>query len=154
MSQVQAVPQGYASVIPYLTIKNAAKAIEFYQQAFGAEQTERMDMPSGEVMHAEMRIGPCLFMLSEQNDQWGSKSPEMLNGSPVSMMIYVNDVDAVVKRAEAAGAKVTMPVADQFYGDRMGCLQDPFGHSWMFATHIEDVSKEEMMQRAKAMFGQ
>jgi len=113
-----------------------------------------MDMPNGAVMHAEMRIGAALFMLSEQNDEWGSKSPDMLGDSPVSLMIYVEDVDALVKKATAAGAKLSMEVADQFWGDRSGCLVDPFGHRWMFATHIEDVTEAEIAERAKKMFGQ
>lgn len=154
MASILPIPPDYAAAIPYLTIKGAAKAIDFYQKAYGAELINRMDMPGGAVMHAEMRIGAALFMLSEQNDEWGSKSPDMLGDSPVSLMIYVQDVDAMVKQAVAAGAKLTMEVADQFWGDRSGCVLDPFGHRWMFATHIEDVSDEEMARRAQQMFGQ
>lgn len=153
MSDVQAVPQGYSAVLPYLVIKNAAAALDFYQKAFGAETIMRMNMPSGAVMHAEMRIGGAVFMLSEQSDEWGTKSPDMLGASPVTLMIYVPDVDAFVERAAAAGATVTMPVSDQFWGDRSGCLQDPFGHLWMISTHIEDVSEEEMAKRSAQMFG-
>ncbi|MEN3158422.1 VOC family protein [Alkalimonas sp. NCh-2] len=153
MSQVQAIPEGYSGAIPYLTIKNAADAIGFYQKAFGAKLIVKMEMPGGGVMHAEMRVGQALFMLSEQNDDWGTKSPSMLDGTPVGVMIYVKDVDALVEQAVAAGATLTMPPADQFYGDRMACLQDPFGHSWMFSTHIEDVSEPELERRAKEMFG-
>lgn len=154
MSKVQAIPAGYGAVLPYLVIKNAAAALDFYQNAFGAETIMRMDMPSGAVMHAEMRIGAAVFMLSEQSDDWGNKSPDMLGDSPVTLMIYVPDVDAFVGRATAAGASLTMPVSDQFWGDRSGCLQDPFGHRWMISTHIEDVSEEEMAKRAAKLFGQ
>ncbi|MDP2715770.1 VOC family protein [Rheinheimera sp.] len=154
MSKPQAIPAGYAAVLPYLVIKNAAAALEFYQNAFGAETIMRMDMPGGAVMHAEMRISSAVFMLSEQSDDWGNKSPDMLGDSPVTLMIYVPDVDAFVQRAVAAGAKLTMAVADQFWGDRSGCLQDPFGHRWMISTHIEDVSEQEMAKRAAQMFGQ
>ena len=154
MSKVQAIPAGYAAVLPYLVIKNAAAALDFYQNAFGAETIMRMDMPGGAVMHAEMRIGTAVFMLSEQSDEWGNKSPDMLGDSPVTLMVYVPDVDAFVARATTAGATLTMAVADQFWGDRSGCLQDPFGHRWMISTHIEDVSEEEMAKRAAQLFGQ
>lgn len=153
MSKIQAIPAGYAAILPYLVIKNAATALDFYQTAFGAETIMRMDMPSGAVMHAEMRIGSAIFMLSEQSDEWGSKSPDMLGDSPVTLMLYVPDVDAFVERATVAGASLTMPVADQFYGDRSGCLTDPFGHRWMISTHIEDVSEEDMAARAAQLFG-
>ncbi|CAI3802512.1 VOC family protein [Rheinheimera sp. MM224] len=153
MSDVQAIPPGLAAVLPYLVIKNAAAAFDFYQKAFGAETIMCMNMPSGAVMHAEMRIGSATFMFSEQNDDWGTKSPDMLGASPVTLMIYVPDVDAFVERAAAAGATITMPVSDQFWGDRSGCLQDPFGHNWMISTHIEDVSEEEMAKRSAEMFG-
>ena len=153
MTEVQAIPPGFGAVLPYLVIKNAAAAFDFYQKAFGAETTLRMNMPSGAVMHAEMRIGSAVFMFSEQSDDWGTKSPDMLGASPVTLMIYVPDVDAFVERAAAAGATVTMPVSDQFWGDRSGCLQDPFGHNWMISTHIEDVSEEEMAKRSAQMFG-
>jgi PhnB protein len=154
MSEVQSIPPGCAAVLPYLVIKNAAAAFDFYQKAFGAETTMCMNMPSGAVMHAEMRIGSATFMFSEQSDAWGTKSPDMLGASPVTLMLYVPDVDAFVERAAAAGATVTMPVSDQFWGDRSGCLQDPFGHNWMISTHIEDVSADEMAKRAAQMFGQ
>jgi len=154
MSEVQAIPSGCAAVLPYLVIKNAAAAFDFYQKAFGAETIMRMNMPSGAVMHAEMRIGSATFMFSEQNDAWGTKSPDMLGTSPVTLMVYVPDVDAFVERAAGAGATITMPVSDQFWGDRSGCLQDPFGHLWMISTHVEDVSEEEMAKRSAQMFGQ
>ncbi|WP_215399228.1 VOC family protein [Rheinheimera oceanensis] len=154
MSKVQAIPAGYNAVLPYLVIKNAAAALDFYQNAFGAETIMRMDMPGGAIMHAEMRIGSAVFMLSEQSDDWGNKSPDMLGDSPVTLMIYVPDVDAFVARATTAGATLTMAVSDQFWGDRSGCLLDPFGHRWMISTHIEDVSEQEMAKRAAQMFGQ
>lgn len=154
MSKAQSIPTGYGAVLPYLVLKNAAAALDFYQNAFGAETIMRMDMPGGAVMHAEMRISSAVFMLSEQSDDWGNKSPDMLGDSPVTLMIYVPDVDAFVARATAAGATLTMAVADQFWGDRSGCLQDPFGHRWMISTHIEDVSEDEMAKRAAQMFGQ
>lgn len=153
MSVVNAIPKGYSGALPYLTIKQAAEAISFYQNAFGAELIMRMNMPSGAVMHAEMRLGEAVFMLSEQNDDWGSKSPDMLGASPVTVMIYVPDVDALIERAVSAGASLVMPVADQFWGDRSGSVIDPFGHSWMFSTHVEDVSEADMAQRAAQMFG-
>jgi PhnB protein len=153
MPATQAIPEGYGSAIPYLTIRGADKAVEFYRAAFGATLVLRMNMPSGSVMHAEMRVGSALFMLSEENADWGTKSPPALGGTPVNMMIYVPDVDAFVARAVAAGATLTMPVADQFYGDRSGSLVDPFGHKWMFATHIEDPSEEEIARRAAELFG-
>jgi PhnB protein len=153
MAATKPIPEGYGSVIPYLTIRGAAEAIAFYQAAFDATLVMRMNMPSGTVMHAEMRVGSALFMLSEENADWGTKSPSALGDTPVSMMIYVDDVDTFVARAVAAGATLTMPVADQFYGDRSGSLTDPFGHKWMFATHIEDPTEEEIARRAAALFG-
>jgi PhnB protein len=153
MSKVQPIPEGYAGTLPYLTINNAAAALDFYQNAFGAEVILRLDMPTGGVMHAEIRIGAAVIMLSEQNDDWGTKSPDMLGGSPVTLTIFVPDVDMFIERAVTAGATLKMPVADQFWGDRSGCLLDPYGHSWMFSTHIEDVSEAEMATRAKALFG-
>lgn len=153
MSKVQPIPPGYGAVLPYLVIKNAAAALDFYQNAFGAEILICMKMPDGAVMHAEMKIGNAIFMLSEQSDAWGNKSPDMLGDSPVTLIIYVPDVDAFVARAATAGASLTMPVADQFWGDRSGCLQDPFGHRWMISTHIEDVSEQEMAKRAAQLFG-
>ena len=153
MSKVQPIPPGYGAVLPYLVIKNAAAALDFYQNAFGAEILICMKMPDGAVMHAEMKIGNAIFMLSEQSDAWGNKSPDMLGTSPVTLMVYVPDVDQTVAQAVAAGAKLLMPVADQFYGDRSGCLVDPFGHRWMISTHIEDVSEEEMAKRSAELFG-
>ena len=150
---VQAIPEGYTSAIPYLICRGAAKAIEFYQKAFGATVVLRMDGPGGVVGHAEMRIGQALFMLADEFPQMGAVSPQTTGGSPVSVYVYVPDVDAFAKRAEAAGAKITRPVTTQFYGDRSFGLEDPFGHKWGFATHVEDVSEEETRRRAAAKYG-
>lgn len=152
MSEVQAIPAGYAAVLPYLVIKNATAAIAYYQRVFNANTIMRMDMPDGSLMHAELQIGSAIFMLSEQNDAWGNTSPDMLGDSPVTLMLYVADVDSVIAQAVAAGATLTMPAADQFWGDRSGCITDPFGHRWMLSTHIEDVSEDEMAKRAAQLF--
>jgi PhnB protein len=139
-------------LIPYLTVKNADAAIAFYKTAFGAEETLRL-ASRGMVGHAEMKIGDAQFMLSDEFPEMDILGPETRGGSPVVMHLYVDDVDAFVARAVAAGAKVLRPVEDQFYGDRGGKLVDPFGHLWWFATHKEDVSPEEMKRRAAALFG-
>ena len=142
------VPAPYRGVTPYLIVRDAAKAIEFYKRAFGAKETMRLDGPDGKIGHAELAIGEGAIMLSEEHPQMGFFGPETLGGTPVSLMFYVDDVDAQVEQAVAAGAKLTRPVRDQFYGDRSGLLTDPFGHVWTIATHIEDVSHEEMQRRA------
>lgn len=152
-NQVQAIPENYRGATPYLAIRNAAKAIEFYKKAFGATELMRMDDPSGKIGHAEIMIGNARIMLSDEYPEMDVRGPESIGGSPVVIHIYVEDVDALVERAVAAGAKITRPVADQFYGDRGGKLADPFGHLWWFATHKEDVSPEEMKKRAAALFG-
>ena len=150
------IPEGYHSVTPYLAIKNAAKVIEFYKKAFGAKETGRISMPDGKVGHAEIEIGDSRIMLSEEFPEWGNKGPETLGGSPVGICLYVENVDEVFKRAIEAGAKAdkNMEVKDQFYGDRSGNLVDPFGHKWTIATHIEDLTFEEMQKRSDAMFSQ
>lgn len=148
---VKPIPQGYEGATPYLICKGAARAIEFYKQAFGATEMFRLDGPGGRIMHAEIRIAGAIIMLADEFPDMGAHSPETLGGSPVSVYIYVPDVDAFTRRAEAAGTKVLRPVADQFYGDRSVHLQDPFGHRWGFATHVEDVSVEEINRRAAAM---
>lgn len=150
---VKPIPDGYSAVTPYLTVKGAVAAIEFYKQAFGAEQILRLDAPDGSVAHAEIRIGGAVIMLSEENRDWGTTSPTTLGGTASAIMLYVTDADAVFKRAVAAGATVKMPVADQFYGDRSGSIVDPYGHQWSIATHIEDVSPEEIDRRAAKVFG-
>jgi PhnB protein len=146
------IPAGYHTVTPYLAIKNAVKALEFYKQAFGAIETSKLMVPDGRLGHAEIRLGDSVIMLSDEFPEYGGKSPETLGGSPVSIHLYVADVDAFFKRALAAGAKERKPMMDQFYGDRSGQLEDPFGHLWWVATHKEDVAPEEMQKRVEAMF--
>jgi len=150
----QAIPEGYSTLTPYLNIKGAVEAIEFYKKAFGAKEITRMTMPDGSIAHAEIEIGDSKIMLAEENPQWGNLSPLALGGSPVTLCLYVEDVDAVFAQALKEGAKVIagMEVKDQFYGDRAGSLTDPFGHKWSIMTHIEDVSTEEMQKRMDAMF--
>ena len=150
---VKAVPDGFNTVSAYLVVRNAVEALEFYNKAFGAETIARMAGPDGKsTMHAEMRIGNSSVMLAEENPQWGSKSPATLGGTPVSLHIYCENVDALFNRAVAAGCTVTYPVMDAFWGDRYGKVTDPFGHIWGIATHKEDVSVEECGKRAAAWF--
>jgi PhnB protein len=144
---VKPIPDGYHTVTPYLSIRGAARALEFYKEAFGATETMRLPGPGGTVMHAEIRIGDSPIMLSDEFPDMGAKSPPALGGSPVTISLYVEDVDAFVARAVAAGATLIHPVKDQFYGDRTGGLEDPFGHRWHVGTHTEDVSPEEMQRR-------
>ncbi len=145
---VKPIPDGYHTATPYLVIGGAAKAIEFYKQAFGAEELLRMADPSGKVGHAEIKIGDSTIMLADEHPERGHKGPKSLGGTPVSIMLYVRDVDAVVAKAIAAGATIRQPVQNQFYGDRSGTLEDPFGHVWTVATHVEDLSPEEIGRRA------
>ena len=147
---VKTIPDGYHSVTPYLIITGAAEAIDYYKKAFGATELLRMPAPDGKIGHAEIKIGDSPIMLADEFPEMGYKSPQTLGGSPVSIMIYVADVDTVFDQAVAAGGKVQRPVKDQFYGDRSGTLEDPFGHVWHIATHKEDVSVEEMERRAKS----
>lgn len=147
---VKTIPDGYHSVTPYLIITGAAEAIDYYKKAFGATELLRMPAPGGKIGHAEIKIGDSPIMLADEFPEMGYKSPQTLGGSPVSIMIYVADVDTVFDQAVAAGGKVQRPVKDQFYGDRSGTLADPFGHVWHVATHKEDVSGEEMERRAQA----
>jgi PhnB protein len=146
---VKPIPDGYHTVTPYLIVRGGARALEFYKQAFGATELFRMADPSGKVGHAEIRIGDCPVMLADEYPDMGARSPESFGGSPVSLYVYVEDVDAVAERAIAAGAKVERPVKDQFYGDRSGTFVDPFGHKWTIATHVEDLTPEQMHQRAQ-----
>ena len=142
------IPEGYRTVTPYLTLKGAARAIAFYERAFGAQEVERMTGPDGEsVMHAEVRIGDSVVMLSDEFPQMGSRSPETLGGTTASIFLYVPDVDTAFQRAVDAGAKAVMPPTDMFWGDRFGTLVDPFGHQWSMATHKEDLSPEEIRKR-------
>jgi PhnB protein len=149
-SQVKPIPEGYHTVTPYLIVNDAARALEFYQQAFGATEVYRMTDKSGRVGHAEIKIGDSHVMLADEHPEIGARSPQAFGGSPISLLIYVEDVDALVKQAVRAGAKLTRPVADQFYGDRTGGLEDPFGHAWYIATHVEDVAPEELERRSAA----
>jgi len=151
-TSVKPIPDGHRTVAPYLAIKNAAAALEFYKQGFGAVETYKLIVPDGRVGHAEIRLGDSLIMLSDEFPEFGGKAPEALGGSPVSIHLYVEDVDAFVKKAVAAGARELKPVANQFYGDRSGQLQDPFGHLWWVATHKEDVASDEMQRRVRALF--
>lgn len=150
MSKVHFIPAGYKVVTPYLVIKGAAKAIDFYKQHFGAVEEVRMDN-EGKVGHAELKIGDSHIMLADEHPEMGFRGPQAYGGTPVSLVVYVPDVDRVFKSAVAAGAKQTRPVQDQFYGDRSGTLTDPFGHVWTIATHTEDVTPGEMGRRMKAM---
>jgi PhnB protein len=149
-AKVKPIPDGYAAPTPYLIVEGAAAAINFYKEAFGATETMRMTNPDGKIGHADIMIAGGHIMLADASPAMGIQGPAAFGGSPVSLCFYVEDVDKVVARAVAAGAKLTRPVADQFYGDRTGGLTDPFGHSWYVMTHIEDVSDEEMAKRAAA----
>jgi PhnB protein len=146
---VKPVPEGYHTVTPYLIVKGAGKALEFYQKALGATEVMRLAGPGGQVMHAEIKIGDSMIMLADEFPEMGAKSPQTIGGSPVGICLYVNDVDAQFKQALAAGAKEERPVKDQFYGDRSGTLRDPFGHQWTIATHKEDLTPEEIGKRAQ-----
>jgi PhnB protein len=146
---VKAVPEGYHTANIYLAVDDAAKAIEFYTRAFGAKERVRMDGPGGAIMHAELEIGDSVVMLSDPLPQQAAKSPKQLGGITASPMLYVENVDEVVQQAVDAGATITAPVEDQFWGDRFGRVQDPFGHDWSIATHVEDVPPEEMTKRAE-----
>ena len=150
----KAIPDGYHSVTPYLIVKGAAAAIDFYKHAFGATELMRMPSPDGRIGHAEIKIGNSAVMLADEHPQMGYKSPHSLGGFAVSMMLYVERVDDVFKKALQLGAKELQAVKDQFYGDRSGTLQDPFGHTWTIATHIEDIAPEEMRKRAEKFMQQ
>jgi PhnB protein len=147
---VKPIPDGYTALTPYLIVDGAAGAIEFYQKIFGAVELFRLADPSGRIGHAELMINDSRIMLADEFPNMGARGPSSFGGSPVRMLLYVDDVDATVARAIAAGAKLVRPIEDQFYGDRAGGLEDPFGHYWHLATHIEDVSPEEMSRRAAA----
>ena len=145
----QPIPEGYHSVTPYLAVGEAEAAIEFYKRAFGATERSRMPGPDGKIAHAEIAIGDSLIMTSDQFPQSSVKPPKEIGGSSVSIFLYVEDVDSVVQDAVDAGATITMPVEDMFWGDRFGQVQDPFGHIWQIATHVEDVAPDEMAKRAE-----
>jgi PhnB protein len=148
---VKPVPDGYPTVTPYLVVKGASAAIDYYKKVFGATERMRMDAPGGMIGHAEISVGTSLIMLADEFPDMGFRGPRAIGGTPVSLMIYVPNVDEVFKRAVEAGAKTLRPVADQFYGDRLGVLEDPFGHVWSIATHVEDVAPEEMRRRSEEM---
>jgi PhnB protein len=145
---------GGQTVNCYLTIKHCGEAIEFYKKAFGAEEKLRLVMPDGSIAHAEILIEGTLLMMAEENSEWGTQGPLRLGGSPVTLSIYVKDADVFFKRAIDAGAKVSMPLKNEFYGDRIGQVLDPYGYKWGIATHIEDVSQEEMQRRMDKLFTQ
>ncbi len=150
---VSSVPEGYTSVTPYLIITGAADAIEFYKRVFGATELMRFGGPDGKVGHAELQIGSSRIMLADEHPEMGYRSPQTVGGSGTGIMLYVDDVDAVFSRAVDAGARTHQAVKDQFYGDRSGAVIDPFGHWWTIATHVEDVSPEEMQRRMQASVG-
>jgi PhnB protein len=149
--KVKAIPEGYHNVTPYLIINGAARALDFYKNVFGATERMRMPGPDGKIGHAEITIGDSMIMLADEHIEMGARAPGAFGGSAVSIMLYVNDVDSTVKTAVAEGAKLLQPVEDKFYGDRMGTIEDPFGHIWYVGTHIEDVSPEEMKRRMEAL---
>lgn len=154
MTKVNAVPGGYSNVTPYLIVSDGSGAIDFYKRIFGASEVMRIPGPGGRIGHAELRIGNSTIMLADEHPDVGARSPQSIGGSPVSFLLYVEQVDAVTQKAEAAGATILRPPKDQFYGDRSAVLMDPFGHKWIVATHVEDVAPEEMQRRAAASGGQ
>lgn len=147
---VSPIPEGYHTVTPYLILKNAAAAIEFYKKAFGAVELLRMEAPGGKIGHAEIKIGDSPVMLADEYPDMGYRGPESLGGTSVSLMVYVDDVDKIYPQAIAVGGKEMRPLQNQFYGDRSGTLTDPFGHVWTISTHVEDISEEELAKRAAA----
>src|SRR4030081_3373421 len=151
MAKVKPIPDGYPQVTPYLVLDGAADGIEFYKKIFGAQERMRMPGPDGRIGHAELALGDSVIMLADENAQMDVRGPATIGGTPVSLHVYVEDSDAVFERAVRAGAKSLHPVEDRFYGDRSGQFEDPFGHRWDVATHVEDVPPEEMAERAKAM---
>ena len=144
---VRAIPEGYSSVTPYLIVRGAAQALDYYKMAFDAQELMRFAGPDGRVMHAEIQIGDARVMLADESPEMGHKSPATLGGNATGLMLYVTDVDDTFQRAISAGGKVMQPVKDQFYGDRSGNVTDPFGHTWTIATHIEDVAPDELQRR-------
>jgi PhnB protein len=148
--KVRPIPEGYHTATSYLVVNGAANAIDFYKRAFGAKEVLRMGLPDGKIMHAEIKIGNSPIMLADEAPDRGARGPHALGGTPVSTLLYVEDVDALAAQAVAAGARQVRPVEDQFYGDRAGTFADPFGHVWTIATHVEDVPEEEMAERARA----
>src|SRR5438477_4071276 len=154
MSAAKPIPDGYPTLTPYLIVADGAGAIAFYEKAFGARLRLKLDAPGGRIGHAELEIGDSVIMLADEHPQIGARGPRAFGGSPVGLHLYLPDVDAVVARAVAAGARLVHPVEDKFYGDRMGTIEDPFGHRWYVTTHIEDVTPQEIARRAAALQGQ
>ena len=152
-TEVKPIPEGYHSVTPYLILSGASEAIAFYEKALGAEEVLRLADPGGKVHHAEISVGGSRIMLADEHPEIQALSPKTVGGSPVSIHLYVEDVDRAVERAVAAGAKLVRPVADQFYGDRVGGIEDPFGYRWFIATHKEDLTMDEIRRRAAAQSG-
>lgn len=150
------IPEGQSTIIPHLTIKGAAEAIEYYKKAFGAIERNRMAGPGGKVMHASLKIGPAYLFLTDEFPEFGdgTKAPATLGGTAVVLTMYFEDADKIFNQAVAAGGKVVMPIGDQFWGDRYGMVADPFGHIWAIATHIEDLTPEEMEKRGREMMSQ
>lgn len=148
---VPTTPKGYHAVTPYLIVNDGRAAIDFYRRAFGAQELMRLDGPDGAIMHAEVMIGDSPVMLADANPAWGTQGPDALDATPMSLMLYVDDVDTVFRQALDAGASLLREVSDQFYGDRTGQLRDPFGHLWTVATHIEELSQEEVQRRLNGM---
>jgi PhnB protein len=151
MSEVPHIPKGYQTVTPYLIVKDAARAIEFYKQALGAVELVRMEVPNGTVAHAELQIGDSRIMLGEEAPQMGYRSATTIGATPVSLYVYLPNCDGAIQQAVSAGAELKRPIENQFYGDRSGTIHDPFGHVWTLATHIEDVSQDEMEKRMKKL---
>ncbi len=153
MVNVQPIPDGYPQVTPYLCVDGAEAAIDFYRSVFGATERMRMGAPGDKIGHAELQLGNSLIMLADEFPEMGNLGPRSVGGTPVTISVYVDDVDAVFQRAVSAGAKELRPVENQFYGDRSGQFEDPFGHRWSVASHVEDVSPDEMARRAAEMMG-
>jgi PhnB protein len=149
----KAIPDGYNSLTPYLSLSDAAKAIEFYKAALGATELYRLPMPGGKIAHAEIQIGNSRLMLSDEMPDWGNKSAKTFGGTPVGLCIYTENVDALAERFVKAGGKLVKPLENQFYGDRSGQFEDPEGYKWTLAQHVEDVSPEEMQRRMAKMMG-
>jgi uncharacterized glyoxalase superfamily protein PhnB len=153
-TKAQAIPRGYHTVTPSLVVAGAGKAIDFYKRAFGAVELMRFPGPDGTIMHAEIQIGDSIVMMGDEMPEQGGRGPKSIGGTPVSFFIYKENVDDAWKQAVDAGARTIMPLADQFWGDRTGCLEDPFGHRWWLAQHIQDLTPEEMQRNAEAFFSQ
>ena len=153
MATVKPIPDGYPRVTPYLHVDGASKAIEFYRTVFGAKERMRLAAPGGRIGHAELEIGNSMIMLADEHPEMNIRGPKSVGGTPVTVLVYVEDVDRAFERALKAGAKELRPVQNQFYGDRSGQFEDPFGHQWNVATHVEDVPPDEMAKRAAKMMG-